>query len=32
MPQTTLRRHLAVLVECGLIIRRDTPNGKRHAR
>ncbi|WP_258599029.1 replication initiation protein RepC [Mesorhizobium sp. AR07] len=32
MPQTTLRRHLAVLVECGLIIRQDTPNGKRHAR
>src|SRR5690606_3455943 len=25
----TLRRHLAVLVECGLIIRRDSPNGKR---
>ncbi|TIT03265.1 MAG: replication initiation protein RepC, partial [Mesorhizobium sp.] len=28
----TLRRHLAVLVECGLIIRRDSPNGKRYAR
>ena len=28
----TLRRHLAVLVECGLIIRRDSPNGKRFAR
>ncbi|MGV0912565.1 plasmid replication protein RepC, partial [Martelella sp. FOR1707] len=25
-------RHLAVLVECGLIIRRDSPNGKRFAR
>ncbi|RWH94151.1 MAG: replication initiation protein RepC [Mesorhizobium sp.] len=32
MPPTTLRRHLAVLVECGLIIRRDSPNGKRFAR
>ena len=28
----TLRRHIAVLVECGLIIRRDSPNGKRFAR
>src|SRR5690554_4866276 len=28
----TLRRHLANLVECGLIIRRDSPNGKRYAR
>ncbi|AKC10977.1 plasmid replication protein RepC (plasmid) [Agrobacterium radiobacter] len=32
MPATTLRRHLAVLVECGLVIRRDSPNGKRFAR
>lgn len=32
MPATTLRRHIAVLVECGLIIRRDSPNGKRFAR
>ncbi|BAR63574.1 replication initiation protein RepC (plasmid) [Bradyrhizobium diazoefficiens] len=32
MPPTTLRRHLAVLVDCGLIIRRDSPNGKRFAR
>ncbi|WP_127071631.1 plasmid replication protein RepC [Pelagibacterium lentulum] len=32
MPATTLRRHLAVLVGCGLIIRRDSPNGKRFAR
>ena len=32
MPATTLRRHLAILVECGLIIRRDSPNGKRYAR
>lgn len=29
---STLRRHLAVLVECGLILRRDSPNGKRFAR
>lgn len=28
----TLRRHLASLVDCGLIIRRDSPNGKRFAR
>lgn len=28
----TLRRHLANLVDCGLIIRRDSPNGKRYAR
>ncbi|SON58495.1 replication initiation protein RepC (plasmid) [Hartmannibacter diazotrophicus] len=32
MPAATLRRHLAVLVDCGLIIRRDSPNGKRFAR
>ncbi|WP_108610500.1 plasmid replication protein RepC [Aminobacter sp. MSH1] len=32
MPATTLRRHLAILVGCGLIIRRDSPNGKRFAR
>lgn len=32
MSDTTLRRHLAALVECGLIIRRDSPNGKRYAR
>lgn len=29
---STLRRHLAMLVECGLILRRDSPNGKRFAR
>jgi len=29
---TTLRRHLGALVEAGLIIRRDSPNGKRYAR
>jgi replication initiation protein RepC len=32
MADATLRRHLATLVECGLIIRRDSPNGKRYAR
>ena len=32
MAPATLRRHLAVLVEAGLIIRRDSPNGKRYAR
>ncbi|MGD9478659.1 plasmid replication protein RepC [Shinella sp. G-2] len=28
---TTLRRHLATLVDAGLIERRDSPNGKRYA-
>ncbi len=32
MPASTLRKHLAVLVDAGLIIRRDSPNGKRYAR
>src|SRR5580698_10495361 len=32
MAPATLRRHLAALVECGLLIRRDSPNGKRYAR
>jgi replication initiation protein RepC len=32
MSMATLRRHLAVLVEAGLIHRRDSPNGKRFAR
>lgn len=32
MPASTLRRHLAALVDAGLIIRRDSPNGKRYAR
>ena len=32
MPDATLRRHLVALVDCGLIIRRDSPNGKRYAR
>src|SRR3954464_9651849 len=29
---TTLRRALAQLVAAGLVIRRDSPNGKRYAR
>lgn len=32
MAAATLRRHLAVLVDAGLIVRRDSPNGKRYAR
>jgi replication initiation protein RepC len=32
MAPATLRRHLAVLVETGLILRKDSPNGKRYAR
>lgn len=32
MADTTLRRHLAALLDCGLITRRDSPNGKRYAR
>ena len=32
MPESTLRRHLANLVDAGLILRHDSPNGKRYAR
>ena len=32
MPASTLRRHLAGLVDAGLVLRRDSPNGKRYAR
>jgi replication initiation protein RepC len=32
MAPATLRRHLAALVDAGLVIRRDSPNGKRYAR
>ena len=32
MPESTLRRHLAALVGAGLVVRRDSPNGKRFAR
>ena len=32
MPCSTMRRHLARLVEVGLLSRRDSPNGKRYVR
>ncbi|WP_226629006.1 plasmid replication protein RepC [Alloyangia pacifica] len=32
MASSTMRRHLARLVEAGLLVRRDSPNGKRYAR
>ncbi|MEZ2128021.1 MULTISPECIES: plasmid replication protein RepC [unclassified Sinorhizobium] len=32
MAEQTIRRHLAALVEAGLLIRKDSPNGKRYAR
>ena len=32
MALATLRRYLAILVDAGLIVRRDSPNGKRYAR
>ncbi|MCA3457945.1 MAG: replication initiation protein RepC [Rhodobacter sp.] len=32
MPASTMRRHLARLVEAGLLMRRDSPNGKRYVR
>ncbi|WP_353338142.1 plasmid replication protein RepC [Pseudooceanicola nitratireducens] len=32
MPESTLRRHLSALVQAGLILRHDSPNGKRYAR
>ncbi|MQQ09630.1 replication initiation protein RepC [Epibacterium sp. SM1979] len=32
MAESTLRRHLAALVEAGVIARHDSPNGKRYAR
>ncbi|HEV7249748.1 MAG TPA: plasmid replication protein RepC [Shinella sp.] len=32
MAETTLRRHLAALVDSGLLTRRDSPNGKRYVR
>lgn len=31
MAESTLRRHIAALVRAGLILRRDSPNGKRFA-
>lgn len=32
MPESTLRRHIAALIAAGLILRHDSPNGKRFAR
>jgi replication initiation protein RepC len=32
MANSTMRRYLARLVEAGLLLRRDSPNGKRYAR
>lgn len=32
MAEATIRRHLAVLVEAGLLSRKDSANGKRYAR
>ncbi|WP_428424152.1 plasmid replication protein RepC [Pararhizobium sp.] len=32
MPEQTLRRHLAALIEAGLLSRKDSANGKRYAR
>ncbi len=32
MADATLRRHLAALVDAGLILRRDSPNGKRYCQ
>ncbi|MCV6545862.1 MAG: plasmid replication protein RepC [Cohaesibacter sp.] len=32
MAEPTLRRHLAALVKAGMIVRQDSPNGKRYAR
>ena len=32
MAPATLRRHLAALLACGLVQRRDSPNGKRFAQ
>ena len=31
MAESTLRRHLAALVHAGLLLRHDSPNGKRYA-
>lgn len=32
MAGATLRRHVAMLVEAGIVVRRDSANGKRYAR
>ncbi len=31
MAEQTIRRHLAVLIKAGLVVRKDSPNGKRYA-
>ncbi|KQT68902.1 hypothetical protein ASG54_04330 [Aureimonas sp. Leaf460] len=32
MAPATLRRHIAALIQAGLLLRRDSPNGKRYRR
>ncbi|NVO24305.1 plasmid replication protein RepC [Donghicola mangrovi] len=32
MPCSTMRRHMAHLVHAGIVVRRDSPNGKRYVR
>ena len=32
MAEQTIRRHLAALIDAGLLVRKDSPNGKRYAR
>jgi len=32
MPDSTMRRHLSALVSAGILLRRDSPNGKRYCR
>ncbi len=32
MPCSTMRRHIGRLVDAGLLMRRDSPNGKRYVR
>ena len=32
MPCSTMRRHIVRLVDAGLLMRRDSPNGKRYVR
>ncbi|MFK0161214.1 plasmid replication protein RepC [Rhizobium sp. NPDC090279] len=32
MAEQTIRRHLAALIAAGLLVRRDSPNGKRYVR
>ncbi|MBY5807577.1 plasmid replication protein RepC [Rhizobium ruizarguesonis] len=32
MAEQTVRRHLAALVDAGLLLRKDSPNGKRYVR